>query len=192
MFPAAAAETVLARTGWKDLSARLDAAAEAQYQALLEETDYRARAAQVEFTGQALDTTPDEMTYAQRAGLVPGRQGSRRTAITSPSGPLRQTTPISSTPASGPPVPRTNPPSPICTSASQTAPWRISPCPPAPPQTPPASEDILLSGDTLTYAVTFPEPQTDERSDALLHLQGTYRYTVDLQARTVSLRLENN
>ena len=108
------------------------------------------------------------------------------TAITSPSGPPRQTVPISSTPESGPPA------SPICTSASQTAPWRISPCLPAPPADAPRSEDILLSGDTLTYTVTFPEPQTDKRSGALLHLQGTYRYTVDLNARTVSLRLENN
>ena len=66
------------------------------------------------------------------------------------------------------------------------------PLPSGTPADAPRSEDILLSGDTLTYTVTFPEPQTDGESGALLHLQGTYRYTVDLEARTVSLRLENN
>ena len=186
VFPAEAAETVLARTGWKDLSARLDAAAEAQYQSLLEETDYRARAAQVEFTGRALDTTPDEMTYEERFAWCQdsGQQNGDGYHFS-----------VRSAQADGTYLLYTG----IWTSGQPHLYLRFPdgaladlPLPPGTPADAPRSEDILLSGDTLTYTVTFPEPQTDKRSGALLHLQGTYRYTVDLNARTVSLRLENN
>lgn len=192
VFPAEAAETVLARTGWKDLSARLDAAAEAQYQALLEETDYRARAAQVEFTGRALDTTPDEMTYEERFAWCQdsGQQNGDGYHFS-----------VRSAQADGTYLLYTGiwTSGPADTSAQPHLYLRFPdgaladlPLPPGTPADAPRSEDILLSGDTLTYTVTFPEPQTDGESGALLHLQGTYRYTVDLEARTVSLRLENN
>ncbi|WP_297709955.1 M56 family metallopeptidase [Dysosmobacter sp.] len=192
VFPAEAAETVLARTGWKDLSARLDAAAEAQYQALLEETDYRARAAQVEFTGRALDTTPDEMTYEERFAWCQdsGQQNGDGYHFS-----------VRSAQADGTYLLYTGiwTSGPADTSAQPHLYLRFPdgaladlPLPSGTPADAPRSEDILLSGDTLTYTVTFPEPQTDGESGALLHLQGTYRYTVDLEARTVSLRLENN
>ena len=191
VFPTEAAEAVLARTGWKDLSARLDTAAEEQYLALLEETDYRSRAAQVEFTGRALDTTPDGMTYAQRlAWCQDSRQqedGYHFSVQTSQADNtyLLYTGIWTSGPADASAQPHLYLRFPDGALADL-------PLPPGTPADAPRSEDILLSGDTLTYTVTFPEPQTDERSGALLHLQGTYRYTVDLNARTVSLRLENN
>lgn len=191
VFPTAAAEAVLARTGWKDLFARLDTAAEEQYQSLLEETDYRSRAAQVEFTGRALDTTPDEMTYAQRLAWCQdsGQQedGYHFSVQTSQADNtyLLYTGIWTSGPADASAQPHLYLRFPDGALADL-------PLPSGTPADAPRSEDILLSGDTLTYTVTFPEPQTDKRSGALLHLQGTYRYTVDLNARTVSLRLENN
>lgn len=191
VFPTAAAEAVLARTGWKDLFARLDTAAEEQYQSLLEESDYRSRAAQVEFTGRALDTTPDEMTYAQRLAWCQdsGQQedGYHFSVQTSQADNtyLLYTGIWTSGPADASAQPHLYLRFPDGALADL-------PLPSGTPADAPRSEDILLSGDTLTYTVTFPEPQTDKRSGALLHLQGTYRYTVDLNARTVSLRLENN
>ena len=176
VFPTEAAEAVLARTGWKDLSARLDTAAEEQYLALLEETDYRSRAAQcgIHRSGAGHHARRDDLCPA--AGLVPGQPAAGgRLSLLRPDLPgrqhlsslhrhldLRPCGRLRSAPPSVPPLP-------------PTAPRRTSPCLPAPPADAPRSEDILLSGDTLTYTVTFPEPQTDERSGALLHLQGTYR-----------------
>ena len=44
---------------------------------------------------------------------------------------------------------------------------------------------MAFSGNQFTYQVQFPEEASD--GETLYHLAGTYRYTLDLTARTVSL-----
>ena len=55
----------------------------------------------------------------------------------------------------------------------------------APPDT------MAFSGGTFVYTINFPEDFVFYDSQTLLHLAGTYRYTVDLAAKTVSLTVTN-
>lgn len=52
-----------------------------------------------------------------------------------------------------------------------------------------APDTMEFSGNTLVYKVTFPDQLLMEESQTLIHLEGTYRYAVDLTAKTVSLEI---
>lgn len=44
-----------------------------------------------------------------------------------------------------------------------------------------------FTGDTFVYTVTFSSQEVTNEGQSLIHLAGTYRYTVDLTERMVSL-----
>lgn len=52
---------------------------------------------------------------------------------------------------------------------------------------PPAS--MAFDGGTFTYEVVFTEDEPGMPGDGFVHVKGTYRYTVDLSAKTVSLEI---
>ena len=49
---------------------------------------------------------------------------------------------------------------------------------------------MAFDGDRFTYSVAFSEELLYNEGQSLLHLKGTYRYTVDMTAGTVSLDVE--
>ena len=51
-------------------------------------------------------------------------------------------------------------------------------------------DSMTFSGGTFVYTVVFSDQLLDNEGQSLLHLAGTYRYTVDLTAKTISLTVE--
>lgn len=49
---------------------------------------------------------------------------------------------------------------------------------------------MTFTGGTFVYTVVFSDQLLDNEGQSLLHLAGTYRYTVDLAAKTISLTVE--
>lgn len=49
-----------------------------------------------------------------------------------------------------------------------------------------------FAGNGFTYTITFSDQLTNPDTGELLHLKGTYRYTVDLEAKTVSLSVTSS
>lgn len=54
----------------------------------------------------------------------------------------------------------------------------------------PDTMDFARNG--FTYTITFSDQLTNPDTGELLHLKGTYRYTVDLEAKTVSLSVTSS
>jgi VCBS repeat-containing protein len=48
-----------------------------------------------------------------------------------------------------------------------------------------------FTGDTFVYTVRFAEELLGDEGQFLIHLKGTYRYTVDLANKAVSLVIED-
>ena len=51
-------------------------------------------------------------------------------------------------------------------------------------------DSMTFSGGTFVYTVVFSDQLLDNECQSLLHLAGTYRYTVDLTVKTISLTVE--
>jgi hypothetical protein len=55
-----------------------------------------------------------------------------------------------------------------------------------------ATPDTMeFSGDTFTYSVRFEDEAVSSDGQSLIHLKGTYRYTVDLANKTVALTIDD-
>lgn len=194
VYPAEAAEAVLAHTGWEDLAARRDAAAEAQY-AALQATAPQApepavfTPADVEFTNQPLTASADTMTYEERLAWAQDTTLPETLSLIS-TGIYQEGEGCLAVLGQWVGTPHTDQYNlilrfPDGTLANLPLP-SSSPVNAAPPDT------MEFSGGSFVYTIDFPEDFVFYESQVLLHLKGTYRYTVDLETKTVSLSVTSS
>ncbi len=190
VFPEEAAERVLSREGWEDLSARCDQMAQEQYSTLQEEAALAAQAQEVEFTNQPLEISEiDPMTYQERLEWCQGSwRDTEESVMYVPSSAQADGTYIAYTGnmAGGSPG----------ASAWKSLYLRFPdgalanlPLPHNALYSTAAPDTMNLAGDVFTYAVTFQEELINQDDGSLIHLKGKYQYTVNLESRTVSLQI---
>lgn len=193
VFPAEAAEHVLSRDGWDDLTTRRDAMAAQQYASLTASAPQDSQtpaftAADVEFTDQPLEMETDFMTYEERLAWAKDTTLPASGSLVS-TGTYREEAGCLAILGQW-----------VGTShvdqyylmlrfpdgALARLPLPMSnPVNVAPPDT------MGFSGGTFVYTVSFSEDVVSLDGESPLHIKGTYRYTVDLAAKTASLTVTN-
>ena len=193
VFPAEAAEHVLSRDGWDDLTTRRDAMAAQQYASLTASAPQDSQtpaftAAGVEFTDQPLEMETDFMTYEERLAWAKDTSLPASGSLVS-TGTYREEAGCLAILGQW-----------VGTShvdqyylmlrfpdgALARLPLPMSnPVNVAPPDT------MGFSGGTFVYTVSFSEDVVSLDGESPLHIKGTYRYTVDLAAKTASLTVTN-
>lgn len=143
----------------------------------------------VEFQNQALSSSPDDMTFHQRTSWL------RDTDGWDPDGDSMQLIPVQSMESGGcvaywgywAGTPHAEQNELYLRFADDTL--AVLPLPRSSYFGTAAPDTMEFIENTFVYKVTFQEQLHIEDSQTLIHLAGTYRYTVDLTAKTVSLEI---